>query len=168
MAGPAVAGPKAKERQVRKMKKLVSILMTAVMGIGMFMTAPLATDIVGKASAQQRFEGRGRVQVDQDYFVRRGDRRFRQQRRFFPRIIIIVDRERPWNRIILSNRFTGFGSRNVNIVTIRVSHFQFVRLLRAYRIDNDINVNINTGRNIVRFNTVVGDISTGDVNVSIR
>lgn len=84
--------------------------------------------------------------------------------RYAPRIIIIINREYPTRYFVITNRF----ARDNNRVVLRVSNYDYIRLNYAYRINNNIDIDINTGRNVVSFNTGIGVIQTGDVNIDIN
>ena len=84
------------------------------------------------------------------------------------RRLIVVDRANSNNVIILSNNLTGPGSVNVNRVVLRVDHDFFDRLSSRVNTETDIRIRVNTGGNTVSFNTVAGDLITGDVTISVR
>lgn len=88
------------------------------------------------------------------------------------RRIVVVDRNN-WNNQITvnaSNYMTGPYSRNVNQVTVRVDSDFFREFSNAVDVSsvNNIDMELNTGNNTISANTVVGNISTGDIDVSIR
>lgn len=87
------------------------------------------------------------------------------------RRIVIVDRNNRNNSISInnSNYLTGPYSRNVNRVTVNVDSDFFSRFSRAVEVSNvnDIDLELNTGNNTISANTVVGNISTGDIDVDI-
>lgn len=64
------------------------------------------------------------------------------------------------------NSLTGPCSENSNVLNINsCTDFE---MTNTSTYNNDINVNANTGNNTVSCNTCVGDISTGDANISLR
>jgi len=64
-----------------------------------------------------------------------------------------------------SNELTGANSRNINIV--RANRTLRFDIENNARIDNDINLRLNTGENTTERNTTVGDVSTGNIDTSI-
>lgn len=110
---------------------------------------------------------RNTIYVDRDFYYRNQENFGHHYRRVeAARNIIIIDR-RTGNRIILINNYNRHSVR-VNTVTIVVNHSTFLRLVQQMRYSRDVRVSVNTGNNFVAFNTVVGNITTGDVNISVR
>jgi hypothetical protein len=64
-----------------------------------------------------------------------------------------------------SNRITGPDSVNVNKVEVNDS--ANLSVLNVSKVDNNVDVYANTGKNDVIKNTVVGDVKTGDVSVDL-
>lgn len=65
--------------------------------------------------------------------------------------------------IVLANSITGPNSVNVNDVDIdRTSN---INVLNSAVANNNLDIKANTGKNRVSNNTVVGDVSSGDVNI---
>lgn len=64
-----------------------------------------------------------------------------------------------------TNNLTGPCSENEN--TLRLNANSYIDIYNQANIDNDQNINANTGGNEVECNTVVGDISTGDVHINV-
>jgi hypothetical protein len=62
----------------------------------------------------------------------------------------------------LANDTTGPNSRNKNVVVLNMDRNIDIR--NDARIDNDVDLEANTGRNEVEHNTVAGDFQSGDVN----
>lgn len=102
------------------------------------------------------------------YFRMRPEIRIFDHNHLFPRNVVIYDRDDRNNRITLENRLTGPNSYNVNRVEIGVGHDYFNRLVKNHNIETTNTISVNTGNNTISFNTRVGDISTGDVNISVR
>lgn len=65
----------------------------------------------------------------------------------------------------LTNHTTGPNSDNDNSLSIRSD--ADIDISSCLNIDNDIDVDANSGQNYVGNNTVVGDISTGDVELTL-
>lgn len=63
-----------------------------------------------------------------------------------------------------SNSVTGPYSENKNLIDINTS--RELKVINKSDISNDINLKANTGNNDIRKNTVVGDVATGNVNIS--
>lgn len=63
-----------------------------------------------------------------------------------------------------SNELTGYNSENEN--EINVDREVNIDIENCASISNDIDFDANTGDNEVENNTVVGDIETGDINIS--
>lgn len=132
--------------------------------------------LVGKAEAQRSRDVRfdympsyGYRSGTQNYHrqYQRHVRFYRDNRYLVPREIYVYDRGNSRNRVILRNYLTGPGSYNVNRVYVRVGSDDFRRLDRSFTFSRDIDIYANTGDNTVSFNTVVGSISTGDVDISV-
>lgn len=64
----------------------------------------------------------------------------------------------------LTNHLTGPNSENSN--TVAVESETSLEVSNHADIDNDLEVHANTGDNSVGHNTVVGDISTGDISIT--
>lgn len=112
---------------------------------------------------------RGRVIVTHRFFNMHR-RHFRHNRYFryeYPRRIILVNRF-TGGQIILRNYRTGPYSRNINVVRIFVNDNFFERARYFHDIDQDIDIDVNTGNNTISLNTIVGNISTGDVDIDVR
>lgn len=84
----------------------------------------------------------------------------------FARRIVLVDRDNPIRTIEIRNSNTGPFS--VNTIRVLTSDEFFNRVVNRIDVDQNVNISVNTGDNTISFNTVVGDISTGDVNISIQ
>jgi hypothetical protein len=65
---------------------------------------------------------------------------------------------------VLSNAITGPESANINKVALNTS--RNLEIKNIADINNDVDINANTGKNDVMKNTVVGDVSTGNINVA--
>lgn len=80
------------------------------------------------------------------------------------RRVVIVDRDFD-RRLVLRNSLTGPFSRNE--IVVRTDSDLYDRLYSNVYLTRDVTVDVDTGGNRVSFNTVVGDISSGDVDISI-
>lgn len=63
-----------------------------------------------------------------------------------------------------SNDTTGFNSENRN--TLNADSRTNIRVENNSTVTNRLNANVNTGSNDVNENTTVGDVTTGDINLS--
>jgi len=84
----------------------------------------------------------------------------------FARRIVLVDRDDLSREIEIRNSNTGPFS--INTIRVETSDEFFNRVVNRIDVDQNINISVNTGNNTISFNTVVGDISTGDVSISIQ
>ena len=113
-----------------------------------------------------------RILSNRDFFVRhRLFDRFPVFRTSFPGILsprefIIVDRDNRDNYIRIQNSLSGPFSINRAYVTVDRNFYN--RFISDFEYNQDVEVSVDTGNNIVRFNTIAGDISTGDVDISIE
>jgi hypothetical protein len=82
-----------------------------------------------------------------------------------PRDIVFVDRGFPSNQIIVRNVHSGPFS--VNTARVIVDNGFFYGLRNNLSLDNDIDILVDTGRNIASFNTGSGIIRTGNVDVRV-
>jgi len=89
-----------------------------------------------------------------------------QYRYMHARQIIIIDRDCPNNVIYLRNSHTGAYS--VNTIVIRVDNDMFYRFYNNVRSNRTMYIRANTGNNTIRFNTVVGDFRTGDIQMNVN
>jgi hypothetical protein len=85
---------------------------------------------------------------------------------FIPREFVVMDRNDMNNAIVIQNSLTGPFSVNRAVITVDSDFFD--RLMNDFNLDQNINVRVDTGNNVVEFNTLTGTISTGDVNISIQ
>lgn len=115
-----------------------------------------------------------RVFADRDYLSRHGlyNRYAGLNGGYLPnefgaRDVILVDRDFPNNRIILNNYLTGPYSNNLNQVVVTVSDNFFQGAVSALNTSNNVGINVNTGNNTIILNTVAGNLTTGDVNISV-
>jgi hypothetical protein len=84
---------------------------------------------------------------------------------FSPREFVIVDRDDFGRSFVVQNSLTGPFS--VNRAVIRVNRDFYDRFYNNLDFNQDVRIDVDTGGNIVRFNTVTGNISTGDVDIEI-
>lgn len=68
-------------------------------------------------------------------------------------------------RVELVNSTTGYNSENTN--EVEVDNQTEVDINTDTEFNNDITINANTGNNTVDCNTVVGDVSTGNVDLEL-
>lgn len=80
---------------------------------------------------------------------------------------VLYDRDNLNRRLVLQNFRTGPNSQNINTVKLVVNH-DFFEKTRRYSNYQNFDIRVNTGNNTIRMNTIVGDISTGDVSIKIR
>lgn len=66
--------------------------------------------------------------------------------------------------VVLANSLTGPGSENENNVAIRNKNR--VEIVNLSNIKNDIDFNANTGNNVIKKNTSVAGVQTGNINFS--
>lgn len=78
---------------------------------------------------------------------------------------ITIPMSMPQTSVNLSNGVTGPYSENKNVVDIDSENC--VKIENEAEVNNDFNIDLNSGDNKVGHNTVVGDISTGDVSFSL-
>ncbi|OQA03113.1 MAG: hypothetical protein BWY68_00833 [bacterium ADurb.Bin400] len=97
-----------------------------------------------------------------------GDRDFKRDGVLGARQIIVMDKYDKDNCIVLSNRDYGYNHRGLDAIVIKVDPDVFRNLYHRTNSDQNINIFVNTGDNSVQFNTVVGDIRTGDIDVELR
>lgn len=142
----------------------------------------LSGSAVAKAQERERMMREGpfmgerhvMVRTDRDFFFRHGvfSRHpifFRNFPRFVePQDILIIDRDDFSQRFFLNNFFTGPSSLSVNRVVIVVNDSVFQTIRNDVDINQNFSVNVDTGNNVVSFNTLVGNITTGDVSISIQ
>ena len=114
------------------------------------------------------------VLTNEDFFLAQNMmRRHRHFKDFLPvevfaRKLTIVDRDAPDNTFNLKNKLTGPNSVNINEVTINVSDAIFRQIERNVFLNQNVSISVNTGDNTISFNTVVGNITTGDVSISLH
>lgn len=84
---------------------------------------------------------------------------------FSPRQFVIADRSGYGSDIVVTNALTGPFSVNRAIITVDRDIYD--RFASGIDIDRDIDIEVDTGGNIVRFNTIAGDIDSGDIDIDV-
>jgi hypothetical protein len=168
---------------VKEMKKItMSLVALVVLSSGLIVAAP--------ASAQNRYSSHNygnhtvtrvhtemnkpmvRIMPDRKYFTNHNLLMMHPEfRTMFPdqvfgRRIVFRDRDDVMSRINVDNFLTGPDS--INIVYITIDHDSFVKLQNEMSIDNNVDISVNTGNNTVSFNTVAGNVTTGDVSIDMQ
>ena len=81
------------------------------------------------------------------------------------RNVVLLNRDLPTLSLTLRNQVTGPFS--VNRLEVTVDDASFWRLVNTVSATSNVNVTVDTGRNTVSFNTVAGNVTTGNVNISL-
>ncbi|MFA7253587.1 MAG: hypothetical protein WC107_03455 [Patescibacteria group bacterium] len=82
------------------------------------------------------------------------------------RRVMIVNVDQPYNMFMIRNSNTGPFS--VNRVVINVSDDLYREIVSNLSSTQTVDITVDTGNNTVSLNTVVGDVVSGDVSLSIR
>ncbi len=85
---------------------------------------------------------------------------------FLARNVVLVNRDFPSSVVVLRNQLTGPFS--VNSMYVTVSDDLFNRIFTDINTTQNVDISVDTGNNTVSFNTLVGNVSSGDVSISVR
>ena len=84
---------------------------------------------------------------------------------FTARNVVLMNRDNLSNMLVLRNQITGPFS--VNRIEVTVDDASFWRLVNSANTSTNVDVTVDTGNNTVSFNTVAGNVTTGNVNISL-